>query len=175
MSLKNIYLLVGESGSGKTTIAEKLEKNNNLHMLRSYTTRSKRHESDDDHTYITEDEFDNLNGIVAFTIFNGFRYCATEQQINESDIYVVDPSGIDTLREHYKGTKGFIPIYIDVPMEIRLERMLSRGDSEDKAWERLKHDYAAFKNLTGVVPVNGISNDTWIEVLNIIKIVENEE
>ena len=52
--LKNLYLICGKSGSGKTWIVDKLHNEYNYKVLKSYTTRPKRHPSDNDHIYFSE-------------------------------------------------------------------------------------------------------------------------
>lgn len=166
---KNLYCIVGESGSGKTTIADKLEEIFGYKVLKSYTTRAPRNEGDTDHTFISLEEYGNLQNKVATCEFNGNFYCATADQVEESDVYVVDIAGIKELKEKYKGDKEIIVVYIKTPMDIRLERMLKRGDG-DKAWERLKHDYEAFQGVEGIADhiLNGIPSYCWYDVAYII-------
>jgi guanylate kinase len=167
--LKNLYCIVGESGSGKTTIVDKLAEKFGYTVLKSFTTRAPRNEGDTDHTFISLEEYDNLQNKVATCEFNGAFYCATAEQVEDSDLYVIDCDGIRELKEKYHGTKEIVVIYINTPMDIRLERMLKRGDG-DKAWERLKHDYDAFRNVRGLAnhTVNGIPEQCWFDVAYII-------
>lgn len=172
--LKNLYCIVGESGSGKTTIVDKLAEQYGYKVLKSYTTRKPRNEGDTDHTFISLQEYGDLQNKVATCEFNGNFYAATAEQVEESNLYVIDCAGIKELKEKYKGDKNIVVIYIKVPMEIRLERMLRRGDGFDKAWERLQHDYEAFKGVEGLIDyaINGISAQSWFEVAHIINIRE---
>lgn len=179
--LNNILIaLVGKSGSGKTTIANKLHDVCGYSVLKSYTTRAPRHLGDDDHVFVSDEEFDKLTDIVAFTEFNGYRYCATKEQVDEADIYVIDPYGLKQLRTLYKGKKKIVPIYIDVPMEICLERMRARGDNEDKCWDRLRHDEKVFRQFKDDIEddidcnvVSGIPADAWLDVYHVICIANN--
>lgn len=145
--MSNIILLVGESGCGKSTIAAKLEAYG-LKSIKSYTTRSVR-ENDrkdaDTHTFISDEEFDKLSDIVGYTEFNGYRYCATAEQVDNADIWVIDPKGVEYFRQTYKGTKKPIVVYIDVPEEERAIRMGHRGDNLGQISDRLAHDREAFK------------------------------
>ena len=165
-----IVTLIGKSGSGKTTIANKLNKEYDCKVLASYTTRPPRNPDDTDHVYISEEEFDKLTDIVAFTNFNGYRYCATKDQVDNADIYVIDPYGLEQLKENYSGKKRIVSIYLDVPMDVCLDRMRTRGDDEDKCWERLRHDDKAFQGIKGHVDyvVNGVPNFTWMAVHQLI-------
>lgn len=171
---KNLYCIVGESGSGKTTIVDKLEETFGYKVLKSYTTRPPRNEGDTDHTFISLEEYGDLQNKVATCEFNGNFYCATAEQIEDSDLYVIDCAGIKELKEKYKGEKEIVVIYINTPMNIRLERMLKRGDEVDKAWDRLKHDYDAFRGVEGLADyiLNGIPSYCWYEVARLIDIKE---
>ena len=103
------FSLVGESGSGKTTIADMLAEKYNLSVLKSYTTRPPR-VNDDSHIFVSIEEFNKLENKIAYTEFNGNYYCATADQLDNSDIYVIDPDGIKYLKEHYHGSKRLIDI-----------------------------------------------------------------
>ena len=163
---KVIIALIGKSGSGKTTITDTLSCDYGCKVLKSYTTRPRRHPNDDDHIYVSDEEFDKLTDIVAFTEFSGYRYCATQQQVDESDIYIIDPYGLEQLKSLYKGEKRIVSIYVDVPMEICLERMRNRCDSEELCWERLRHDEQAFRGIKNKVDyvVNGIPYGVCLDV-----------
>ena len=164
-----IVCILGKSGSGKTTIVEKLNKEYGYEILDSYTTRKPRYNGETGHTFIDDMTFASLPDKVAYNNFNGNYYCATKQQVDESDLYVIDVPGLKQLKELYHG-KEIISIYIDVPMETCLERMRRRGDSEDKCWDRLRHDDGSFQGVRGEVDyvLNGIPNDTWFQTAAII-------
>ena len=91
-----LVLLVGKSGAGKTTLENRLVKNFGFHGTKSYTTRPKRFEGEDSHIFISEDEFNALENKVAYTEFNGYKYCATKEQLDNASVYVVDPDGVET-------------------------------------------------------------------------------
>ena len=166
-----IICLIGKSGSGKTTIAEKLNREYGYVILDSYTTRQKRSEDETGHVFITEEEYKLLPNKVATNYFNGSYYCATEEQIESSDIYIVDPPGLKQLKEFYNGKKKIVSIYISVPMDVCLDRMRRRGDSEDNCWERLRNDDTVFRGCKGDCDyvINGIPETTWFEVNQLIR------
>lgn len=143
---KPMILLIGPSGSGKTATAEYLEKKYSLHAIASYTTRSPRHEGEAGHLFITDQEFDELKDVVAYTVFNGFRYGVTANQIDQGDVYVVDIPGAQTLQENYKGNKEFIVVYLDVPSPMCIQRMTARGDGGLEIASRIKNDEIAFSD-----------------------------
>ena len=121
--------------------------------LRSYTTRPSRGESDISHTFISDDEFDNLKlaDIMAYTEFDGHRYCATVQQIESSDIYAVDPDGVEFFMSHYQGEKVPIVVYFNIPEHICLARLRDRDGSLEQASKRVTHDKQKFVNVDTVL------------------------
>lgn len=142
--LKNLYLIVGESGSGKSTIVKQLCNKHDLSEVKSYTTRAPRYESEDTHTFITMEEAQKLTNIIAETTFSGNYYCATQEQVDDADLYVIDKVGIEFFKQNYKGDRKFKIIYITAPFFVRQRRMLARGDNNYEAVARLINDDKAF-------------------------------
>ena len=147
MKDKYIVLIVGESGSGKSTICDELTKRYGLKQVKSYTTRPRRSEDEDGHTFISDEEFDRLENVCAYTYFDNHRYCATREQIDNSDLYIIDPYGIDYFIKEYNGRKIPIVVYIHADKRTRRKRMANRGDKEYKIRQRITHDESAFANV----------------------------
>ena len=95
--MNRILLLIGASGSGKSTVARYLCEQYGLRQIDSYTTRPPRYRGESGHIFITDEEFDQLQDFVGYTLYNGHRYGATAQQVEENDIYVIDPAGVEGL------------------------------------------------------------------------------
>lgn len=143
---KYIYLFVGKSGSGKTTVADILVKQHNWKAVDSYTTRSQRYEGETGHIFVSEAEFEQLPDKCAYTYFDGHEYCATSQQVDESDIYIIDPAGINYFLKHYKGVKIPHIIQFDASDDVRFNRMYERGDSFVAVKQRQINDTIKFMN-----------------------------
>lgn len=142
-----IIILCGRSGCGKSTVSQYLQNTYNLKVIQSFTTRPKRTPNEQGHIFISEEDFDCLHDYVAYTKFNGYEYCATARQVEENNIYILDPNGIDYFNKHYTGNKVPLVIQIKTPWWKLILNMRHRGDSWKQIISRLKNDKIMFKNL----------------------------
>ena len=99
------------------------------------------------HTVISDEEFKELEGICAYTYFDRHHYCATKEQIDDSDLYIIDPYGVRYFMEKYNGRKIPMVVYIHADKRTRRKRMAKRGDKEYKIRQRIAHDESAFANV----------------------------
>jgi guanylate kinase len=136
---KPLYLLIGRSASGKTTIANRLTEKYGYKSISSYTTRPPRYDGEEGHIFINDATFDQLGELAGFVEYNGYRYGTTMQQVDEADIYVIDPIGAEYLLDKYVGRPICI-IYFDASIPTRIHRMLDRGDSDNAIIRRLLQD-----------------------------------
>ncbi len=170
-SLDTFFLICGKSGSGKTTILNRLENSYGLTQLQSYTTRLPRHAGEGGHIFVSKKEFDLLYPRVAYTNYNGFEYCATIAQVNESDLLTIDPFGIDFFKKAYTGWKKVKIVYILVSEEERIARMRRRGDCSEDILKRIAYDEQLFKGIENMADVI-ISNENLEEsVLDLLKYI----
>ena len=137
---KPLYLIVAQSGTGKTTLADMLEEKCGLKQVASYSTRKPRYEGEKGHTFISEEEFDALEDVVAFTVYNNHKYCATAKQLDEVDVYVVDIPGVETLLAKYKSDRKIIILYLSADIKTKIKRMKERGDDDSKILARIYND-----------------------------------
>lgn len=160
-----IILVVGESGSGKDTLVNAACKKYGYTKVKSYTTRPQRKDYKDkqSHIFVSDKKFDKLQNIVAYTEFNGYRYCATAEQVEQADFYIIDCEGIKYFKGHYKGNKEIITVHIKVPKVDRFLRMRKRDDSF-KAMERIKNDEIAFANVDDMCDITIDNTDSNINV-----------
>lgn len=152
--LHDIILLVGKSGTGKTTVANALNANYGLSQIDSFTTRPPRFFGEEGHTFVTDEEFDKLSDVVAYTVFNGYRYCATSEQVDKNDVYVINPSGIEFFKEHYTGDKVVHVVCLNATEFTCRNRMLQRGDAPLKVSERILNDREEFVNVNADIYID---------------------
>lgn len=121
------YLIVGRTGAGKDYLVSKLI-SKGLKAVKSYTTRPKRSETEDTHIFISKEDADAITDKVATTTINGYEYFATAEQVNEADVYVIDPNGLYELVKNMPDTT-FRVVYIKAdPMDRRLHAVKRADD-----------------------------------------------
>lgn len=172
--MHTVFLIIGKSGAGKDTIVKELCDRYGYKRLISYTTRQRRYEGENTHTFISEMEYvthrDN-GDIVAYTFYNGNHYFATMGQLYECDLYVIDPAGVNYLKERAKHI-NLIGIYLDIDSTGQMVRMLKRGDRFDQAVRRIENDREAFANIDTQWHKINASNDPEIIIKEINKLMQ---
>ena len=84
--------------------------------------------------------------------FDEYNNCATAEQVENNDLYIIDPKGVDFFMESYKGSKMPKVIFISSDMTTRYERMKSRAeengseymDAVKSSLERITNDVVEF-------------------------------
>jgi guanylate kinase len=161
-----IILMIGRSGSGKTTISNILCEKYGLKSVESYTTRPKRSDDEKGHIFVTKEEFDKLDDKVAYTSYGGYEYCATRQQADECDIYVIDCDGIKSFFKNYRGNKQPYILFLDTSEEIAVERMRERGDSEESIQQRLQTDKQNhLPHWNGIIDTTKVSAESAADMI----------
>lgn len=171
-----VVLLVGGSASGKDSVAHELVKQGYKQLL-SYTTRPQRINEERTHIFIHDDEVDQYKkDMIAYTQIGQYQYFATRHQLEESDIYVIDPIGVKYLKQIVKDIK-FVIIHINLPEEVRFQRAVRRGDKKGDIIKRFIDESERFKEFI----MNGkydysITNYDLDKTVDIIKrIIELEK
>lgn len=166
---KPLFCILGASASGKSTLVQKLEIELNMKQIASYTTRPPRYEGEAGHTFVTEEEFQSLSDIVAYNYYLDNHYGVTSQQIDDEahDLYVVDQTGLNELKEKYKGDRKIYSVYIDCLPLNRYDRLFDRYFkmyqnslvATNRAMKRIKQDEIEFENCNLVVDYVIANND----------------
>lgn len=166
--------MVGPSGTGKTTIQKELETRYGLKAVESYTSRKPRYEGEEGHIFVSREEILGFPDKVAFTDYNGNLYCATQSQVDECDIYVIDVDGVKEFRRLYHGKKTPIVFGLTLSETTCYNRMIERGDTWEAAAERIMNDRKAFAELRDIADVTmttaAVSPETVADnIMNYIK------
>ena len=176
--MDKLFLFVGKSASGKTSIARMLEIQYGHKQVQSYTTRPPRSDGEYGHVFVTDEEFKNLGELAAYTFYNGFHYGTTFKQLDECNIYVIDPPGIEDLLKKIDHKRSIVIIYFYAAVSTRIERMIDRFDSDTQIVGRLHHDdttedwYSTLDKLVWVQK-NNENRDVELHTVNANEDIEN--
>lgn len=146
-----LMVVVGKTGSGKSSLINKLCERRGYKQLISQTTRPKRSETDVDHLFVTEEDYQlakESGEIVAETEINGYHYYATRDQVYEADIYTLDPIGRESLLSMNLPNLKIVTVYISCPDELRMDRAVNkRGDNKQTFRARNLSESAQFRRF----------------------------
>ena len=146
-----LLCVMGRSASGKDTLVQKLCERTGLKQVISYTTRERRVNEGDTHIFISDEEYQELEAsgqIAAFTQIGQHKYCCTINQLYDDDIYVIDPVGVQHLRDLNLPNLRLVTVFINVPDDIREERALNqRGDDKIKWRVRNRNESEQFRQM----------------------------
>ena len=84
--------------------------------------------------------------------FDKYDISITAEQVEDNDLYIIDPKGVDFFMKSYKGSKIPKVIFISSDMTTRYERMKSRAeengseymDAVKSSLERITNDVVEF-------------------------------
>lgn len=159
---KKLFCIIGRTSSGKTSLTKEVAKQLNLKIVKSYTTRPLRSgeiEAESDHYFISEKDYPQYkDDIVAYTEINGYRYFTTNKELNDADLYVIDPKGYYMLLFKVYVDKILngvppVPIYIALDHDIARKRASNRGDALEDWDERYQSEDAQFKEFEDFISV----------------------
>lgn len=123
-----LVCVLGRTASGKDSLVQKLCERTGVKQIISYTTRPRRENEGDTHVFVTDEIYEQMraeNRVAAFTQIGEYKYWSTVDQLYANDLYIIDYSGIKTLRELNLPNLKIITIFINVPDHIREERALN--------------------------------------------------
>ena len=177
MSNHKLFCIMGETASGKDTLTKKLCEDTSMKAIVSYTTRPRRTNEGDTHIFVDDSVYEKMkDNLAAYTEINGFRYWTTIEQIYDNDIYIIDPNGLETLENLGLEDIDLCSIYINVPIDIRLERALYRGDSLEDFFSRNKSEMRQFIQMKAAggfdYAISNLNEDKAYAVLKYIVEVE---
>lgn len=143
-------IIVGKGGSGKDHLRKILEDRGFKYCV-SHTTRPPREGevNGKDYYFISVDaanhEFIRTGNFYEYVIFNGWIYCTSLTEFNSSNLFIMTPSGLLSMKPEDR--KESIVLYLDIDEETRRSRLAKRNDA-DKLERRLEADYEDFKNFS---------------------------
>lgn len=175
--MKQILITVaGRNGAGKSLIAKKVAEALGLNVVKSYATRKPRPEELEkglencDHIFVSDEEYNKLENITAETEINGARYCTTQEILDNSDIYVIDPKGIKDLKERCGSRYKILQFYIYADADKRAARFVARGETKAKFEAREQSEdeqFCDYENNHGwdIIIYNNWDVDTAVKTM----------
>ena len=121
-------LIVGRSGTGKDTLANILTEQYGLQQVISYTTRPKRFPEENTHRFVTEEEARTIQDRIAETAISGYEYFATTKQVEEADVYIVDPEGFYQVVKKMPDTH-FMLVYMRANEDLARTHAITRAEN----------------------------------------------
>jgi guanylate kinase len=150
--MSHLITLTGPSGCGKTTIANYLATRfpDRFQRCITSTTRNLRKGEAQgvDYYFLGREEFQD-GDFLETTEFNGQLYGLMTSEVRDiidsgkNALFSCDPSGAANATKRWAGS--VLKVYIDVPEALARERMIGRGDPQDKVESRLLNDAKVFK------------------------------
>lgn len=171
-----LITVAGRNSAGKSIIAKKVAEALGLNVVKSYATRKPRPEELEkglencDHIFVSDEEYDKLENITAETEINGARYCTTQEILDNSDIYVIDPKGIKDLKERCGSRYKILQFYIYADADKRAARFVARGETKAKFEAREQSEdeqFCDYENNHGwdIIIYNNWDIDTAVKTM----------
>ena len=162
-----LILISGSSGAGKNTIIDHLmQRNDNIRLLQSCTTRKRRkNEKENAYIYLSKEEFDEKlkNGEIfeneeIHQNFYGILNSSLQEVLKEAskNIHYIKDVGvlgqINLSRELKKKKIPVLTIFIQVPMAQLIERLKNRGEKNiDLRLSRMEFETGYIDNFDEIV------------------------
>lgn len=174
-----LICVVGRTSSGKSSLIKKMCESSNLKSLCSYTTRAKRSDADDDHIFVSKEEYFRAKGngeIAVDAEIAGNYYYSTIEQLYDADFYTINPDALKRLLELNLPNIRFVIVYVSCPDKDREIRALKRGDDKFKYRKRDLAERQEFRRFAADenwhYAINNIDFPKSLSVLRWISIVE---
>lgn len=162
-----LILISGSSGAGKNTIIDHLmQRNDNIRLLQSCTTRKRRkNEKENAYIYLSKEEFDEKlkNGEIfeneeIHQNFYGILNSSLQEVLKEAskNIHYIKDVGvlgqINLSRELKKKKIPVLTIFIQVPRAQLIERLKNRGEKNiDLRLSRMEFETGYIDNFNEIV------------------------
>lgn len=141
-------IIVGKGGSGKDYLAKKFIERGFKKDISS-TTRPPRENEEHGINYFFLSEEDFMEKVrqgffYEHKSFNGWLYGCSNEEWHSKNVFIMTPPGVASIRPADR--KDCMVIYLDIPEEVRRERLEQRNDA-DTVERRLQADEEDFKDF----------------------------
>ena len=140
-----LVTLTGRSGSGKSTIEKMLVNNCGYRRAVSHTSREPRMSEINgrDYYFVGKEIMLTMYAegkLAEFIEYNDNLYAVSVDELMNSQVIVIEPSGLKQVKEKMKDKKKIVSFFLDVSEETMYDRMKTRGDQESNITKRIEHD-----------------------------------
>lgn len=147
---KKRLILIGKGGSGKDYARKISENIIGAKYAVSYTSRPPREGEVEGEDYFFVDESFFTEGMknnfwYEYVVFNGWYYGTSNEQFQNDKLFIMTPKGLSHLSEEDRNESAVL--YLNMPEEVRKERMLARNGNADSVERRLEADELDFENF----------------------------
>jgi len=162
-------ILVGAAGSGKDYFRDAILYYGLIKDI-SYTTRPIREGeiNGEDYHFVNRPTFENAKDDGKFyeqVEFNNAYYGTLLKNWNECNVFIMTPSGVNQISDDDR--ENCIVVYLDIPVNVRINRMHKRSDGGfDKVERRIASDKADFKNF---VNYDKVTRDPEFDIKELFK------
>lgn len=175
-----LLCILGQTASGKDFLTNKLCERTGWTAITSYTTRERRVNEKETHIFSTEADYEQMKAdgnIAAYTNIDGNYYWTTVDQLYENDIYIIDFTGLKTLKELNLPNLRLVSVYINVPDAIRKERAINlRKDDKLKFLSRSHAESNQFRQMLKNAEFDySVSNIEWPKAYSVLRHIADIE
>lgn len=175
-----LLCVMGRTSCGKDTLVNKLCDKMGLTAITSYTTRPRRDNEGNTHIFATQDVYEQMQtegNVAAYTEIAGNYYWTTIDQLYEHSIYIIDPNGVETLRNLNLPNLRLVTVFINTPDDIRQDRALNhRGDDKHKFRVRDFSEREQFRTMLKNASFDyAISNIDFVKAYSVLRWIATVE
>jgi guanylate kinase len=146
-----LLCILGRTSCGKDTLVQKLCERTGLTAIMSYTTRPRRNNEGNTHIFSSREVYEQMqaeDNVAAYTEIAGNIYWTTIDQLFEHSVYIIDPKGVETLRQLNLPNLRLVTVYINTPDNVRKDRALNkRGDDRFTFMKRDMAEREQFRTM----------------------------
>lgn len=140
-----LITITGRSGSGKSTIEKMLVNNCGYRRAISHTSREPRmnEANGKDYYFVGKEIMLTMYAegkLAEFIEYNGNLYGVSVDELMNSQVIVIEPTGLKQVKEKMKDKKKIVSFFLDVSEQTMYNRMKKRGDQESNILNRIQND-----------------------------------